>query len=174
MGIPMGDIITRREKFDRGWSGGGKETPCGSGSKLENTVEQRVWLPEIAARFGIRTVADVGAGDLNWMRHMDWDVEYTPYDLVPRRPEVIEFDLVRQVPPTVDAILCLWVLNHMPFEDCRGAIRNLKASGSRYLIMTDRPIWHHEQPPEIQMEALETLVLNAKGDQIKLVELCGA
>jgi len=63
------------------------------------------------------------------------------------------------------------VLNHMPYEDSQYAIRNIKASGSKYLIMTDRPIWHHEQPPEIQMEYLEELKLNSKGDRILLIEL---
>jgi len=169
----MGDIV-RREKFQQGWKGGGSETPCGSGSKLSNTVLQREWLPDIAEKYGIRTVADIGAGDMNWITHMTWDVEYTPYDLVPRHPDVTEFDLVNEVPPKVDCILCLWVLNHMPFEDSRAAIRNIKLSGSKYLIMTDRPIWHFEQPPEIQMQAKEAILLNSRGDRIKLIELCAA
>ena len=64
------------------------------------------------------------------------------------------------------------MLNHLPFEDCRAALANLKASGSRWLLMTDRPMWHHEQPPEIQMQPLEELLLNPKtGDRIILAKL---
>jgi hypothetical protein len=37
--------------------------------------------------------------------------------------------------------------------------------------MTDRPRWHHEQPPEIQMEYIEELPLNDKGDRILLCPL---
>lgn len=167
----MSDIVTDRAKFVRGWRGGGKETPCGSGSKLCNTVEQREWLPQMASKYGIRTVADIGAGDLNWVRHVEWDVEYTAYDLVPRHADVAEFDLVAEVPPKVDAILCLWVLNHLPADQCRAALENIRASGSGYLIMTDRPMWHCEQPAEIQMPFLEELTLNEKGDRILLCAL---
>ena len=167
----MSDIITRQKKYHEGWKGGGAETPCGSGSKLENTIEQRVWLPKMVKKYKIKSVADIGAGDLNWMQHMAWQVKYSAFDLVPRHKTVTEFDLVKEVPPKMDAILCLWVLNHFPYDDCLKALENIKASGSKYLIMTDRPVWHHEQPPEIQMEALETLVLNKKGDQIKLIKL---
>ena len=79
---------------------------------------------------------------------------------------------VCEVPPPADLIMCLWVLNHMPFDDCQAAIANLKASGNRWLLMTDRPKWHYEQPPEIRMEVTDELLLNPKtGDRIILVEL---
>lgn len=167
----MGDIIQDRAKYRTGWTGGGEETPCGSGSMMKNTEAQRAWLPEIVQKYGIESIADIGAGDRNWIRHVDWDVKYTAYDLVPRSAEVKEFDLVREIPPKVDALLCLWVLNHFPYEDCLAALMNINASGAKYLIMTDRPIWHCEQPLHIQMDALETLVLNNKGDRIQLIEL---
>jgi len=138
---------------------------------MKNTRLQREWLPAIVKKYGIHTVADIGAGDLNWMSRMVWDVEYTAYDLVPRSTEVIEFDLVNQVAPQVDALLCLWVLNHFPVDQCISAIDNIRASGSKYLIMTDRPKWHREQPIQIQMDAIESLSLNNKGDTIKLIEL---
>ena len=85
--------------------------------------------------------------------------------------DVVEFDLLKESPPPADLILCLWVLNHFNLESCRQALANLKASGSKYLMMTDRPIWHHEQPPEIVMEYVEELKLNEKGDRIILCPL---
>jgi len=167
----VGDIVADVAKFERGWLGGLPETPCGHGSKVEVTKEQRVWIPEITEKYGIRTVADIGAGDLNWIKLMKWDVEYTAYDLVQRHESVINFDLIQDTPPAVDMILCLWVLNHLPFESCKVALANIKASGSKYLMMTDRPIWHNEQPDEIRMPFIEELKLNAKGDRILLVKL---
>lgn len=167
----MGDIVTEVAKYKKGWVGGMPETPCGSGSTMKETRQQREWLPAMIDKYGIRTVADIGAGDLNWIKTLDWDVEYTPYDLVPRQPEVQPFDLIKQVPPQVDLILCLWVLNHLPFEHCRAAIKNLKSSGAKYLMMTDRPIWREEQPPEIDMPFIEEIVLNGKQDSIRLVLL---
>lgn len=168
----MGDIITQVEKYERGWRGGLPETPCGHGSKLSSTVEQRKWIPEMIRKYAIRSVADVGAGDLNWARLIDWSgVDYVALDLVPRHPAVIRFDLIHQVPPQVDLLLVLWVLNHFPFDHCRRAIENLKASGSTYLMMTDRLRYRPDQPPEIDMPAIESLPLNDKGDSIKLVAL---
>lgn len=166
------DTITSVEKYRKGWTGGLPETQCGYGSTLEATERQRQWIPEVFRKHGIRTVADIGAGDLNWMQQTDiGNVDYTPYDLVPRHPSVTEFNLVEQVPPKVDCLMVLWVLNHMPFDDCRKALKNIRESGAKFLLMTDRPKWHDEQPPEIQMQALEALLLNAKGDRIKLIRL---
>lgn len=166
------DTVTSVEKYRKGWTGGLPETQCGYGSTLEATDRQRQWIPEVFRKHGIRTVADIGAGDLNWMQHTDLSgIEYTPYDLVPRHPSVTEFNLVEQVPPKVDCLMALWVLNHMPFEDCRKAIANIKASKSKFVMMTDRPIWHAEQPPEIQVQALESLLLTDKGDRIKFFRL---
>lgn len=169
----MGDVIHEQARFAEGWKGGLPETPCGAGSTMWNTKEQRKLLPRLFRQYAITSVADVGAGDLNWIRHVPMDgIEYIPLDLMPRVPEVTAFDLVREVPPRVDLILCLWVLNHLPFADCRAALANLKASGSRWLLMTDRPMWHHEQPEEIQMAPIEELILNPKtGDRIILVKL---
>jgi len=164
----MGDIVSR-EKFSRGWVGGLPETPCGHGSMLGVTTAQRSWIPRLIDAYEIRSIVDVGAGDLNWISITDLrGASYIPLDLVPRKPEVKAFDLVLEVPPKADLLLCLWVLNHLPFEECRKAISNLRASGSRYLLMTDRPKWHHEQPPEIAIPHIEELKLNEKGDRILL------
>lgn len=167
----MSDVIRDIQKFHKGWHSGLPETPCGFGSKLSNTRRQREWIPRIVSQYGIKTIADIGAGDLNWIKHIQWDVEYSAYDLVPRHPDVEQFDLVKQIPPKVDMLMCFWVLNHLPYEDSQKAIENLKASGSKYLMMTDRPRWREEQPPEIQMPYLEKIVLNEKEDSIILIEL---
>lgn len=170
----MSDIITKVDKFKQGWKGGLPETPCGSGSKLENTVQQREWIPDVIDMYDIETVADIGAGDLNWVKHIELPnhVSYKAYDLVPRLPEVNSFNLVEQVAPKVDLLICLWVLNHLEFDAARAAFSNLVNSGSRYLMMTDRPKWHHEQPPEIvNAECIDKIVLNEKQDTIKLIDL---
>jgi hypothetical protein len=166
------DEITDEAKYVQGWRGGLPETECGRGSTMDATRLQRTWIPQIFAKYGIRTVADIGAGDLNWLQHTDLSgIEYRAYDLVPRHPSVTAFNLIEQVPPKVDCLMCLWVLNHMPYDACKLALANLFDSGSTYLLMTDRPKWHAEQPPEIQVQALDALLLNEKGDRIKLVRL---
>lgn len=166
----MSDIVTDFEKIKRGWHGGLPETPCGYGSTLEATRAQREWIPKIIKKYRVKTVADVGAGDLNWFPRMDLPrgVRVVHYDVYPRKPEVVQLDLLKESPPAADLILCLWVLNHFDFEGCLRALVNLKASGSKYLMMTDRPVWHHEQPAEIVMPYIEELKLNQKGDRILL------
>lgn len=167
------DIITEVEKYKQGWTGGLPETPCGYGSKISSTEVQRGWIPEVIKKYNIKTIADIGAGDMNWIKHVDLaGAEYTAYDLVPRQECVQQFDIIQEIPPKVDMIMCLWVLNHLPYNHCRQAIANLKASGAKYLMMTDRVKWHDTQPPEIIMEPLESMVIRKeKNDLIILAEL---
>ena len=165
-------IITEKAKYEKGWTGGLPETPCGYGSKLKSTKKQRAWMPGIFEKYNIQSIADIGAGDLNWIKHIDLgDIEYQAYDLVPRHSEVKYFDLLKTVPPKVDLIMCLWVLNHMPVEHCRQAIKNLKKSGAKYLMMTDVERYHKDQPPEIQMDYIEVLDNGELLGTIKLIEL---
>lgn len=168
----MSDLVTDIDKYKQGWTGGLPETPCGHGSKLFVTKKQREWIPEIIEKYGIKSIDDIGAGDMNWIKKTDLKgVKYTPYDLVPRETSVIEFNLVEQVPDKVDMIMCLWVLNHFPYDSCVQAIKNIKASGSKYLMMTDRLRYREDQPNEIDMPYVDKLVLNDKGDSIMLIDL---
>lgn len=168
----MSDIVNSIIKFRRGWQSGLPETPCGYGSRLENTELQREWIPSVIRRYGIKTIADIGAGDKNWIKHTDLcGAEYTGYDLVPRSPDIVEFDIVNQTAPKADLLICLWVLNHLPYKDCQKALVNLKESGSKYLMMSDRPKYHHGQPPEIIIPYVERLGLNNKHDQLILIDL---
>lgn len=173
----MSDIITDKEKFIKGWEGGLPETPCGSGSTLSFTKPQRDWIPKIVEKYNIKSIIDVGAGDLNWwpLMKLPEDVRVEHVDLVPRHKDVWQLDLVNEVPPKFDLIVVLWVINHLPYEHALSALRNIKASGCRYLMTTDRPIWHKEQPPvvrEMSTNALEQLIVRPeKDDKIILVDL---
>jgi hypothetical protein len=169
----MSDIVTDIEKYKKGWIGGLPETPCGHGSTLNATKSQREWIPKIIRKHKIKTISDIGAGDLNWFRLMNIpnSISINHYDVYPRHADVTKFDLLKEIPFESDMIMCLWVLNHFDFQSCKKAIDNIKSSGSKFLMMTDRPIWHHEQPPEIKMEYIEELKLNEKGDRIILCPL---
>ena len=168
----MSDIVTNYNKFKKGWTGGLPETPCGFGSKMSSTQAQRDWLPSLVKKYGIKTVADIGAGDLNWIPHVKWDVEYTPYDLIPRHESVTRLNILEEVAPKVDMLMCLWVLNHMPFEQARLAFQNLRESGSKYLLMTHRKKWELEQPEELNQDYIDMIVLDKKkGDTLRLIKL---
>ena len=129
-------IITDDEKYRKGWRGGMPETPCGYGSTVGQTKVQRVWLAQRETKYGVRSVVDIGAGDLNWVRHTKWDVHYTALDLVPRHSDVRAFDIRKEIPPQADLALCMWVLNHLPEGDALQALDNIRQAGYTYLAYT--------------------------------------
>ena len=121
------------------WESGKPETPCGAGSMFENTEVIREYIPDVIERYKITSIADVGCGDQNWIdAAIDGHaVEYSGFDLVPRREEVTPFDVTREVLPyPVDLVLCIYVLNHLRPDMAERAIRLLKESGAKYVLMS--------------------------------------
>ena len=124
-----------------GWRMGKPETVCGKGSMLKHTARVREWLPLVVKDYGINSVNDAGAGDLAWIKRVNWNVDYRPFDLIPRISEVIGIDITRDVMPPCDAILCRMVLNHLVDDDddwerVEMALNLFKQSG-RFLIATN-------------------------------------
>jgi hypothetical protein len=120
------------------WRHGLPETACGGGSMLKNTENVRRVLPEWIRRYGIKTLADVGAGDLNWIAHVDLPCDYRAYDVEPRKPSVTRLDVILEDVPLVDAILCRHVLNHIGFEQVVVALARMRRSCA-YLMATTKP-----------------------------------
>lgn len=161
--MPFSDI----QKYREGWRSGLPETACGYGSKLSQTEKQREIIPKIIDEYNIKSILDIGAGDLNWIDKTDLGgAEYSPVDLVPRDKRVAQFDVLKQIPPKVDMIMCFWVLNHMPKETAAIAWANIMASGSKYLLTTYRPKWEDKQ---ITAEGIEFPIDN--GDIMKLITI---
>jgi hypothetical protein len=162
-------IVTEIDKYKRGWISGRPETSCGLGSRVAETETQRAWIPEMVGKYGIHTIADIGAGDLNWIKLVQWPhpVQYSPYDLVPRRKDVQPFDLIHEIPRKSDLLMCLWVLNHLPENHARLALANLLASGSKYLMITYWP----GMADFLQLEPIESVVIRAhKKADIRLIK----
>ena len=127
----------------RGWSSGLRDgTVCGVGSTMANTAVIRGWLPKMVVKYKIKSVCDAGAGDLHWIRHVDWNVKYKPYDLIPRRDEVTKIDITRKTMKKSDAILCRMVLNHLDQERVEMALENFRQT-AKYLFAT-----HFEEGPK--------------------------
>jgi hypothetical protein len=121
-----------------GWARGNMkaESQCGTGSNMSATLEARRWLSIIAKAYSIRNVIDIGAGDLNWIGHVDWNVNYRGYDVYPRHEDVNYFDGSREIPEKADLILCRQVMIHLPQDRVESMIENFKDSGSTYLAAT--------------------------------------
>lgn len=125
------------------------ESRSGPGSTLARTESLRAQVPALFAELGVRSVLDVGCGDFNWFRTLDLGgIEYTGVDVVaeliednrrryggPRR-QFLPLEIAAEVPPRADLAFCrdCWV--HLPNAQILAAIRNLQASGARYLLAT--------------------------------------
>lgn len=134
--------MDRTQRTVTEWESGLPETPCGRGSKFENTEIIREFIPHVIETYGIKSVADVGCGDQNWVHSAIPDAEsrgikYVGYDIVPRRQDVIHLDVTREIlPDRFDLVLAIYVLNHMYPDQSERAIRLIKESRSAYLLMS--------------------------------------
>lgn len=153
-------------EFKQGWRGGLPETPCGSGSKLSNTVAQREWIPEMVEKYKIKSIADIGAGDLGWVSTIDIGCVYNAYDLVPRADEVKLFDLRHDKLPKADCLMVLWVLNHFTADEAHAAAAKIMSSKSRYLITTYREDYYGS----FDATVLESIKI-CNGAEMRLIKL---
>lgn len=118
------------------WNSGRPETICGKGSKMSETVAIRNWLPFIVHDFDCHTIADVGCGDRNWIKKVDWGTSpifYQGFDIANHGPS---FDCTEDVLPIpFDLVLCIYVFNHLynP-SDVKHSIENFRKSGSKFLL----------------------------------------
>lgn len=115
------------------------ETKCGAGSTMAQTAIQREWIPRMVEKHGIKSIADLGAGDLNWASRTAFGCEYTPYDLVPRAHGVKKLDILTDKLPEADCLMVLWVINHMTPEQAKIACARIMQSKARFLMVTNRP-----------------------------------
>ena len=136
------------EEFYQTNKWGDEESVSGPGSRLDFTDKIRNELPSLSDQFNLSTVLDIPCGDYNWMRFVDWHVNYIGADIVDdliknnqqlygnknrifKKLNIIEDEL-----PQVDLVICRDCLVHFSFEDIFRTLRNLKRSGSSYLLTT--------------------------------------
>ena len=128
---------------------GNCESVSGEGSNLERTRVVRAVLPAIVTRYGVRTILDAPCGDFFWMKEVSLEgVAYIGADIVPelvaRDTELyaslerrfILCDLVDDVLPQADLILCRDCLVHLSYDDTRRAVDNFRRSGATWLLTT--------------------------------------
>jgi hypothetical protein len=108
-------------------------------------------MPQLIALvedYGIASIIDAPCGDFNWIKPLTERVKYVGVDLV---PEVIEIarsrgkfkfwvaDIISDILPRRDLILCRDCLVHLTAELALVALRNFAESGSEYLLTTTFP-----------------------------------
>lgn len=129
---------------------GGKESRSGEGSNLVQTGVIRQELPKLLDELGVKVFLDAPCGDLHWIKETPLNVEkYIGVDIVEALVEknknqfyndhYREFyclNLVENILPRADVILCRDCLVHLHYEDIRKIISNFKRSNSTYLLTT--------------------------------------
>ncbi len=135
---------------NRTW--GDRESLSGPGSDLCETEHLRAALPPLLKELGVRSMLDIPCGDFNWMNAMNPDVGlYIGAEVVPElvehcrekyaRPgrEFRVLDITRDTLPKVDLIFCRDCLGHLSNRFAAAALRNIKSSGSTWLLITTYP-----------------------------------
>lgn len=131
----------------------GKEgSASGRGSSLEQTEVVRAALPELLRRLGANSLLDIPCGDFHWMRHVDLGgIQYVGADIVSAMIErnnaeysaadrrFVVCNILGDVLPRADVILCRDCLVHLSNRDVRAAVANIKRSGATYLVATTYP-----------------------------------
>lgn len=123
-----------------GWSG--------SGSALDTTVEYRTLLELILKIYDIKSVVDLGCGDWEFSRAIDWNsVNYKGFDVVAHVIEqnILKYakknvsfavlDATQQELPSADLLICKDVLQHLPNEDVFKIIKQF--NNFKYCIITN-------------------------------------
>jgi len=128
-----------------------EESVSGSGSQLDNTENIRKKLPILFDKFGIKTILDIPCGDFNWMRYViKKPLKYIGADIVDeiiedcnlhyKLRDIIQFqvlDITNDSLPKVDLVIVKDCFIHFSFEDILRSLRNVKASGSKYVLITN-------------------------------------
>ncbi|MBR0784982.1 class I SAM-dependent methyltransferase [Bradyrhizobium iriomotense] len=149
------DLAARFVRIERTNLWGAASSVSGLGSEDVATSAIREALPPLLQRLGVRSLLDAPCGDAGWIGRMKLDLDYTGIDIVPSliaanseraaRGELSgRFDvgdITRDVLPSVDLILCRDCLVHLSFDNISRALRNFRASGARFLLLTTFPEW---------------------------------
>lgn len=131
---------------------GDEESRSGKGSNLGATKTLRQILPPLVAELGIESFLDLPCGDYYWMAQTELGVErYTGGDIVSDlivantkqfAKEGVSFeviDLISGPVPKHDLIFTRDCLVHLSTEHVKSALRNIKRSGSDWLLTTTYP-----------------------------------
>jgi len=133
--------------FKNGW--GDENSLSGTGSNLVETEIVRQALEKLIKDLKIKTILDIPCGDFFWMKLVDLgEVQYVGADIVKPLIELnktnyeganrkfCQLDLIKDNLPTADLVICRDCLVHLSFEDIFKSIKNIKRSGSVYLLTT--------------------------------------
>lgn len=147
------------------FTGGLPETLCGTGSTLAATEQIRSFLPGLLHKLDCRTLVDAPCGDLNWISRIDLSsIDYIGVDVEQKNIEaandrlvamsvatasIRRCDIINEIMPTGDVVLCRDFLQHIPTPMAQNALRNIAASGAKWLLATSHGVDQNEELEQI-------------------------
>lgn len=144
-------------------SWGDEESVSGAGSRLDSHSVQAAIkaLDHVIRTYDIKTVADIPCGDFNWIplilgrnptiKYQGCDISSLLIERNKARYPFYDFkclDVTLEIPPAVDLIFCKDMVNHLLYADVAKCLINIKASGSRYLMLSNNFGWTNVELPE--------------------------
>jgi len=126
------------------------ESISGTGSEVKQTATLINDLDKLLSDMKIESVLDLPCGDFKWMQKVDLSkIDYVGADIVEelimsnrnqyKERGNIKFkvlNLITDPLPKSDMIIVRDCLVHLSYEDIKNAIKNIKSSGSKYLLTT--------------------------------------
>jgi SAM-dependent methyltransferase len=145
----------------------------GYGSLPRNTVGYRELLQNFMRDHDIKSVVDVGCGDWQFSRLMNWTgIDYLGIDIAEQvvktdserfaKPPHLRFQVgsATEVLPTAELLIIREVLQHLPFVAIRKFLHNNALSGRyRYALITNEK--NHKG--EVNLDARPNGQVNARG-----------
>ena len=133
-----------------------EESVSGIGSEIRQTEVLVNKLSQLLKELQIESVLDIPCGDFNWMQRVDLkNVKYTGADIVEElinkniekygKTNNIEFrtlNLITDPLPRSNMIIIRDCLVHLSYKEIFSAIKNIKSSGSDFLLTTTFPEHH--------------------------------
>jgi hypothetical protein len=145
----FGDSLKRKIKFEtiyknNVWTCNGVRS--GHGSELNQTINIRNFLDKFIPDNSIKSVVDLGCGDLNWIKHTQaFSIDYTGIDIA--GPLIEEHksnytdkkfynkDIIKDEIPECDLIIIHDVIFHIKIRDILFLFENIKHK-FKYLLIT--------------------------------------
>ena len=134
---------------------GDAQNVSGSGSTLEATANVRRYLARLFEQLDVKLMVDAACGDFQWMKELRPILpDYIGGDIVDslilRNNEMFgsdhirfkKMDVVQDPLPPADLVLARDLFVHLREEEIVRAIRNIKASGVKWLLVTTFPDWN--------------------------------
>lgn len=167
------------------WNDNIKTIPLsGPGSSLTNTLKYRELLDNITDELNIKSIVDVGCGDLTWMPYTNTFkmCKYTGIDIVKSLIEshsithidksFLCMDAVVEDVPCGDLVILRDILFHLSHEDVINLLNNIKGKFKYYMITSSNNTVNNDMFNKYHFHELNVRIhpFNLKSFKVMLTE----